>query len=71
MMQTTCSATCRPAARPSVVYASDRATRPIPPEQLLPLWLQVLYTVRSERLLMEELNQYNLTVPEAMLHRSG
>ena len=32
----------------------------IPPEQLLPaLLLQVLYTVRSERLLMEELN-YNL-----------
>ena len=32
----------------------------IPPEQLLrALLLQVLYTVRSERLLMEELN-YNL-----------
>ena len=32
----------------------------IPPEQLLRAWLlQVLYTVRSERLLMEELN-YNL-----------
>ena len=35
----------------------------IPPEQLLrALLLQVLYTVRSERLLMEELN-YNLAVP--------
>ena len=31
----------------------------IPPEQLLRALLQVLYTVRSERLLMEELN-YNL-----------
>ena len=44
-------------------FAGRSATtgRPsIPPEQLLrALLLQVLYTVRSERLLMEELN-YNL-----------
>ena len=36
---------------------STTGRRSIPPEQLLrALLLQVLYTIRSERLLMEELN---------------
>ena len=42
----------------SAMYAK-RGRPSIPPEQLRALLLQVLYTIRSERMLMEQL-EYNL-----------
>ncbi len=55
----------------SSLYA-NRGRPSIPPERLLrALLLQVLYSIRSERLLMEQLEYNQLCIPSARFGHTG